>query len=209
MAQQPITRPGTPYYEVSRSCRRIPWMNDQLAARWPSHHPFRRFLIIPNPPTRVLWQIDQKIHLAGNWARNMDTQFCLRNVSTLVGFFYMPYIYDMGPTALPPLQRKTCLRIFNVHKNPSSPPSGRDWIRDPSPELSTQPLDQWGRSSDDHQGLNLDCKEGCSRSPSWTLPNLPYVDMHCHAADVTVSQAFSCELLCAHHSDVSYCSIRH
>jgi hypothetical protein len=52
---------------------------------------FSKFLIIPNLPTRVLWQLDQQTPSseAGDWARNMSTQFCLQSVSTLVGFFYM------------------------------------------------------------------------------------------------------------------------
>jgi hypothetical protein len=30
VAQQPITGPGPPHYEVSRSCGRTPWASDQL-----------------------------------------------------------------------------------------------------------------------------------------------------------------------------------
>jgi hypothetical protein len=53
----------------------------------------------------------------------------------------MPQIYDMGPTALVPLQRKACLSIFNAHKNPSPSWSGLN-PRPLSPELRTQPLDE-------------------------------------------------------------------
>jgi hypothetical protein len=35
--------------------------------------------------------------------RELDAEFCLRAPIVLVGFFYMPQIYDMGPTALLPL----------------------------------------------------------------------------------------------------------
>jgi hypothetical protein len=37
--------------------------------------------------------------------------------TTLVGVFYTPQIYDMGPTALFPLRRKCALRIFIALKN--------------------------------------------------------------------------------------------
>jgi hypothetical protein len=32
-----------------------------------------------------------------------------------LGIFYMPQIYDMGPTALLPLRRKACWGFFNLH----------------------------------------------------------------------------------------------
>jgi hypothetical protein len=73
MAQQPITWPGPPLCEVSRSCGKTPWASDQLDGRWPSHPPFRRFLIIPDPPTRVLWQLDQQRHLAAKQGIGQET----------------------------------------------------------------------------------------------------------------------------------------
>jgi len=33
-----------------------------------------------------------------------------------LGIFYMPQIYDMGPTALPPLRRKACWGFFRPEK---------------------------------------------------------------------------------------------
>ena len=36
-----------------------------------------------------------------------------------LGIFYMPQIYDMGPTALLPLRRKACWGIFRP-KNPTA-----------------------------------------------------------------------------------------
>jgi hypothetical protein len=40
--------------------------------------------------------------------RNMAAEFCRRGPIVLVGFFNMPQIYDMGPTALlPPLPLKS------------------------------------------------------------------------------------------------------
>ena len=48
-------------------------------------------------------------------------QFCLQHgTSTVsVGIFYMPQIYDMGPTALLPLRRKACWGFFRL-KNPTA-----------------------------------------------------------------------------------------
>jgi len=34
-----------------------------------------------------------------------------------LGIFYMPQIYDMGPTALLPLRRKACWGFFRPHKS--------------------------------------------------------------------------------------------
>jgi hypothetical protein len=50
---------------------------------------------------------------AGNLADKASHSCC-------VGFFYMPCIYDMGPTALLPLRRKCVLGNFITHKNPPS-----------------------------------------------------------------------------------------
>jgi hypothetical protein len=50
MAEQPITTLGLPHCEVSRSCRRTPWVSDQLATRWLSHLLFRRFQTFPIRP---------------------------------------------------------------------------------------------------------------------------------------------------------------
>jgi hypothetical protein len=80
MAQQLISGPGPPHWGVSRSCGRTPWA-------WSAS---RKFLIIPDPPTRVLWQLETRSREAGDCARNMATQFWLQSVSTLIGFFYMP-----------------------------------------------------------------------------------------------------------------------
>ena len=42
------------------------------------------------------------------------------STSTLhLGIFYMPQIYDMGPTALLPLRRKACWGFFSPLKNPT------------------------------------------------------------------------------------------
>ena len=43
------------------------------------------------------------------------------STSTLhLGIFYMPQIYDMGPTALLPLRRKACWGFFSPIKNPTA-----------------------------------------------------------------------------------------
>jgi hypothetical protein len=55
------------------------------------------------------------------WVRNMTAEFCLRSICfMLVRFFHMLYIYDMGPTALLPLRRKSCyvfLSPLKIHRS--------------------------------------------------------------------------------------------
>jgi hypothetical protein len=46
-------------------------------------------------------------------ARNMAAEFCRRAPIVFVGFFNMPQIYDMGPTALLPLRRKSCYGFYH------------------------------------------------------------------------------------------------
>jgi hypothetical protein len=58
--------------EAPRSCGRTPWMSDQLAARWPSHT-LHKFLTIPNPSTRLFWQLDQQGHLAAKQGIGQET----------------------------------------------------------------------------------------------------------------------------------------
>ena len=63
-----------------------------------------------------------------------------------LGIFYMPQIYDMGPTALLPLRRKACWGFFSPLKirrfRPGSNP--RTWV----PKASTLPLDHRSQSLD-------------------------------------------------------------
>ena len=55
-----------------------------------------------------------------NCGREIVRQFCLNSYFHLnLGIFYMPQIYDMGPTALLPLQRKACWGFFRP-KNPTA-----------------------------------------------------------------------------------------
>jgi hypothetical protein len=49
--------------------------------------------------------------------RNMAAEFCRRVPIVLVGFFNMPYIYDMGPTALLPRPKEGVLRILSPLKS--------------------------------------------------------------------------------------------
>ena len=58
----------------------------------------------------------------GRWncGREMSGNFAQMPTSTLhLGIFYMPYSYDMGPTALLPLRRKVCWGLF-CPKNPTA-----------------------------------------------------------------------------------------
>ena len=54
------------------------------------------------------------------WARKLSGNFCLNSDFHLnLGIFYMPQIYDTGPTALLPLRRKACWG-FLLPKNPTA-----------------------------------------------------------------------------------------
>jgi hypothetical protein len=53
------------------------------------------------------------------WARMLSGNFAEMTTSTHLGIFYMPQIYDMGPTALLPLRRKACWEFFFALKNPT------------------------------------------------------------------------------------------
>ena len=55
-----------------------------------------------------------------NCGREIVRQFCLNSDFHInLGIFYMPQIYDMGPTTLLPLRRKACW-IFFRPKNPTA-----------------------------------------------------------------------------------------
>jgi hypothetical protein len=54
------------------------------------------------------------------WARMVSGNFAeMTPFLRHLGIFYMPQIYDMGPTALLPVRRKTCRGIFRP-KNPTA-----------------------------------------------------------------------------------------
>ena len=59
-----------------------------------------------------------------------------------LGIFYMPQIYDMGPTALLPLRRKECWWFFR-HKKIRPGVNPGTWVL----KASTLPLDHRSRSS--------------------------------------------------------------
>jgi hypothetical protein len=48
--------------------------------------------------------------------RELSGNFAEMTTSTPLGIFYMPQIYDMGPTALLPLRRKACWGFFSPWK---------------------------------------------------------------------------------------------
>jgi hypothetical protein len=75
---------------------------------------------------------------------NMAAEFCLQDISfMLVRFFYMPYIYYMGPMALLPLRRKLCYGFLSPLKIHHPLPGLNPRTLGPVP--STLPLDHRGR----------------------------------------------------------------
>jgi hypothetical protein len=74
-----------------------------------------------------------------NCGQEMFGNFAKLSISMLhLGIFYMPWSYDMGPTALLPLRRKAYWGFFRS-KNPDVNP--RTWV----PKASTLPLDHRSR----------------------------------------------------------------
>jgi hypothetical protein len=67
----------------------------------PQAHCLARFLVNPDSSARVLWRFLPASHACS------------------VGFFYVPWIYDMGPTSLLPLRRQGVLWVFIAFRNPS------------------------------------------------------------------------------------------
>jgi len=62
------------------------------------------------------------------WAR-INWKFCLRlDFHVNSGIFYMPQIYDMGPTALLPFRRKACWGIFRPEKSWWPGLNPRTWV---------------------------------------------------------------------------------
>ena len=63
-----------------------------------------------------------------NCGREIVWWFCLNSdFHVNLGIFYMPQIYDMGPTALLPLRRKACRGFFRPKKSDGF---GRVWTRE-------------------------------------------------------------------------------
>ena len=76
-------------------------------------HCFPCFLDIPTFHHQVPPRLPQRERSQGRkwelWTRMLSGNFAKMTTSTLhLGIFYMPQIYDMGPTALLPLRRKAC-----------------------------------------------------------------------------------------------------
>ena len=85
---------------------------------------FLPYLDIPTFTTRCLHiRHDARDPGGGRW--NCGRECCPVIIAKLrlprhIGIFYMPQIYDMGPTALLPLQRKACWGFFFALKNPTA-----------------------------------------------------------------------------------------
>jgi hypothetical protein len=67
-----------------------------------------RHQVPPRPPQRERSQ-RRKVEL---WARILSGNLPKWWLPRHLGIFYMPQIYDMGPTALLPVQRKACWGLF-------------------------------------------------------------------------------------------------
>ena len=87
---------------------------------------------LPRDPSSQRWNyVDEKWLMNFAWKCPTSMQHS--------GIFYMPQIYDMGQTALLPLQRR-CAEDFFALKNPTaSAANPRTWV----PKASTLPLDHW------------------------------------------------------------------
>jgi hypothetical protein len=87
-------------------------------------HSFPPHLDVPTFATRCLHvRHDARDPSGGRW--NCGREYCPVILpkwwlSRHWGIFYMPQIYDMGPTALLPLRRKACRGFFSPLKNPAA-----------------------------------------------------------------------------------------
>jgi hypothetical protein len=91
------------------------------------------------------------------WARTTAGTFAWMSTSNFyLGIFYMPQIYDMGPTALLPLRRKARWGFFRPEKSWRLRPglNLRPWV----PKGSTLPLDHGSRFTDCHSKRDFDNK---------------------------------------------------
>jgi hypothetical protein len=106
-------------------------------------HCFPPRLDVPNFATRCPHvRHDARDPNGGRW--NFGREYCpvifpKWRLPLLLGIFYMPQIYDMGPTALFPLRRKACWGIFSPLKVRRLRPglNPRTWVL----KASTLPLD--------------------------------------------------------------------
>ena len=87
-------------------------------------HSFPPLLDVPTFVTRCLHVRHDAINPSGGrW--NCGRECCpvilpKWRLPRHLGTFYMPQIYDMGPTALLPLRRKACWALFFALKNPTA-----------------------------------------------------------------------------------------
>jgi hypothetical protein len=87
------------------------------------------------------------------WVTNTAAEFCLQSIFFMhVIFFYMPQIYDMRPTALLPLLRKSCYGFLSLLK-----------IHLPRPDLNPRTLGPVANTLQlDHRGrLKKSCPSAC------------------------------------------------
>jgi hypothetical protein len=101
-----------------------------------------------SPPVRLLVHVTRETPSSERWElRGRESwPIILLKCSTStehLGFFYMPQINDMGPTALLPLRRKACWGFFSPLKVRRLWPglNPRTWVL----KASTLPLDHWSR----------------------------------------------------------------
>jgi hypothetical protein len=95
-------------------------------------------LVPPGVPTSTTTQeISSRETVGEKWQVILPTNGELHAVE---GVFYMSQICDMGPTALPPLQRNACWGSFRPEIS-----DGFDRVRTRVPEASMLPLDHRSR----------------------------------------------------------------
>jgi hypothetical protein len=125
----------------------FPWCVTECRARWwirsrswgylpdtprPMAGPLCTAFVVPyfisrGAPRQSTWVTS--VSEGWNYGREMSDQFC-RNLASSTpnkGFFNVPQICDMGPTALLPLRRKACWGFFRPEKSDGF---GRVWTRD-------------------------------------------------------------------------------
>ena len=100
------------------------WHTASWASSWGSLPLLSPTLDVPTFAARCLYvRNDARDPSSERWnyGREIVRQFCLNSdLHINLGIFYMPQIYDMGPTALLPLRRKACWWFFFRPKNPTA-----------------------------------------------------------------------------------------
>ena len=83
-----------------------------------------QWLELPTPATRFARRLKRRERTPAEEGETMAEKFVKKfagsgDVHVTFVFFYMPEIYDMGPTALVPLRMKACWGFFRS-KNPTA-----------------------------------------------------------------------------------------